>query len=274
VKASALLRRETSEDSRSSDSFPDASRHAQEPDSASVFTVVGAKTTGSIGTTLWFSDRPGETLRLTGLLDPEFANAVWAFSPGSTRFTSISRAGWALTSDPLLISYDPHTFGLTSRTLLGNTGVQTSDVVMCPAAVTDSPPKKNERLSRYLERLFEEEAIEDGMEHPAEPVLLEAIRDPTVVTFISDLMRDTSYRHRVALLRCVGRLPFSLAGEWGIPLATKMLTSDDIEIRDAAIRALELWGVPSAIAALRAHSAKEPVKWLADYVRLVVGASH
>ena len=210
----------------------------------------------------------------TKIADSSYGNAVWAVlaephlpSQGSMLFEAISSGGWASKPASPLIS-------LSYRTLFGGTGVLTSETVKYLNSSTDSPSATIKHLIHDLDRCFEEEPIEDGMEHPAERVLLDLARGSGVAAILASRLREGSYRHRAALLRCVGRLPVGLAGEWGIPLAAAMLEDRDIEIRDAAIRALELWGAPAATDALRVHSEKEPVKWLADYVRLVVGVSH
>jgi len=129
----------------------------------------------------------------------------------------------------------------------------------------------DERLVSRLDALFEEAPVEDGYEHPAEEIIQRALlSEPGMRSLIQRLLSDSRYRHRVALLRCVGRLPASTAASWALALVRGALADDDLETRDAAIRAIELWATPEAIQLLRQHN--EPNPWLSDYARRVLAA--
>lgn len=126
--------------------------------------------------------------------------------------------------------------------------------------------------SQFLEQLnllFESESLEDGMTHPAENVVLQAIlRNPHAQDEIASLARNQKYNYRAELLRVTGRLPSNLVSQWGTALMKEMLLSVDIEIRDAAVRALELWALPESIEILDSH--RDPTPWLNDYIQRVV----
>lgn len=51
-------------------------------------------------------------------------------------------------------------------------------------------------------------------------------------------------------------------------LLEQSLASEDIQVRDAAVQAAELWADSSSVSALRQHQEKAP--WLADYIQRVI----
>jgi hypothetical protein len=133
------------------------------------------------------------------------------------------------------------------------------------------PAVAHKELQRELQMRFDAEQIEDGLTHPAERPVSEVLQKyPEAKEWLWQLLSDPRYKYRIELLRCVGRMPSQLVGDWGIWVASQMLQSENIEVRDAAICALELWGTEAAAEALRAH--REPVPWLADYVASLLKA--
>jgi hypothetical protein len=57
-------------------------------------------------------------------------------------------------------------------------------------------------------------------------------------------------------------------GAWGVQAARQAINHDDVEVRDAAIRALEKWGTLDCLDVLRQH--RDAEAWLHDYVQQVV----
>jgi len=118
-----------------------------------------------------------------------------------------------------------------------------------------------------------DESIEDGVAHPAEVSINKAFhRSPSAcLQTLSQVLRD-NYRDRPSLcasvLRCIGRMSFDQAGHWGLKTANEALYHNDVEIRDAAIRALEKWGGNESVRTLRQHRDSED--WLNDYVMQVI----
>ncbi len=133
---------------------------------------------------------------------------------------------------------------------------------------------RRENLRRDLQTLIESEPLEDGVSHPIEQRLKdELVNSPSSAPeAIQRLFDEWSERPSLAavLLRCLGRCDSSIVGEWGLGLASDALSHWDVEVRDAATSALELWGGGVARKALQEHAAREPVPWLARYVKQVV----
>ena len=71
-----------------------------------------------------------------------------------------------------------------------------------------------------------------------------------------------------SVLKSVGRLSVNEVNAWGSDLLEIALKNEDIEVRDAAIQALELWGTNSAVELLKSHN--EIIPWLKDYISKVI----
>jgi hypothetical protein len=142
-----------------------------------------------------------------------------------------------------------------------------------PIAATMNRSQQSESWHRALLQLIESAPIEDGYSHPAEELLAAALRSRTGS---EDEIQRIYLEHRqqpamaAAILRFLGRLDRSLVGSWGMQMAISSLSHDDLEVREAAVRALEMWGGDDALQALRAYVEAEGVPWLADYTRQVI----
>jgi hypothetical protein len=134
--------------------------------------------------------------------------------------------------------------------------------------------RQRESLRRDLQMLIELEPLEDGVSHPIEQRLKdELMNNPSgAPEVIQRLFDEWSERpsFAAALLRCLGRLHPAIVGEWGLGLASNALSHRDVEVRDAAVSALELWGGDGARRALQKYAEQEPVSWLARYMKQVV----
>lgn len=132
---------------------------------------------------------------------------------------------------------------------------------------------KYRRFRRRLIGLLCEEPIEEGVSHPADQLIKESL-DADQVTcrdWLSRSLAENLYlRTSIAasILRCIGRLSSGQVGTWGIDVVEKAICSDDAEVRDAAIRALEKWGTDECLLVLRQH--RDPEGWLDDYVQQVI----
>lgn len=118
-----------------------------------------------------------------------------------------------------------------------------------------------------------DEPIEDGVTHPAEHVIDEALR--TNSSECRDWLSETMVEHYqtrpsigASIVRCIGRLEYDQVGLWGMRVIDDALQNRDAEVRDAAICALEAWGGPAALNMLRRHQDAEP--WLNEYVKQVI----
>ena len=130
-----------------------------------------------------------------------------------------------------------------------------------------------ERFSRSIVRALEDEPIEDGFLHPADKLIEAAMRADTMACrewLARTLTENFSSRPALAgaILRCISRLDHSRVVGWGGGLVRSALAHRDVEVREAAIRALEAWGGDEAISLLRNHADSEP--WLAEYTQRVI----
>lgn len=127
-------------------------------------------------------------------------------------------------------------------------------------------------LTNRLWAAFEAEPLEDGVSHPAEDAITEALDElgtPRALECFRDISLDMDNpAFAASVLRCLGRQADLGTGEWRIGLVRVALGSDDAEVRDAAAQAAESWGDFGMLAALEAHD--EPTAWLKDYIDAIV----
>ena len=128
---------------------------------------------------------------------------------------------------------------------------------------------------RALVNLINNVPLEDGCSHPAEAVVENVLG--TAGLSAGQWIRTAYDEHlcrqpglAAAILRIMGRLPFHTVKSWGRPLVYQALHHPDAEIRDAAVRAIEMWEDRNAIGALRARVPQEQLPWLARYIRGVI----
>jgi hypothetical protein len=132
-----------------------------------------------------------------------------------------------------------------------------------------------EAFSRRLAQAFDLEPLEDGYSHPAEQIIADALQafGATAFTWLAFAYFE-QYDHNpsvaAGLIRCLGRLSHDSAVPWARFLALSGLYHGDVEVREAAVRAFEMWGGQQAIEALTARVSVEPTPWLADYARQVI----
>lgn len=132
-----------------------------------------------------------------------------------------------------------------------------------------------EEFSRALRGSFECEPLEDGYSHPAERIIEEAIVKYSVLT-VADWIQSAYLRSVklptvcASILRCVGRLDRRMTGSWGLVLAISGLSHPEVEVREAAVRALEAWGGHDSIETLKVYENIENVQWLKDYIKRVI----
>ena len=141
-------------------------------------------------------------------------------------------------------------------------------------AVVQRPPpaeQVRDRLDTMLRAAFEAEPVEDGVVHPAEQILGRALHtsdQSTMLGIVAVLCMDTARPgFSAATLRCLGRLTPPGSSAWRSAVIGEAFAHSDVELRDAAVQAVESWGDPNLLDVLRAHH--EVVPWLADYVREV-----
>ena len=119
-----------------------------------------------------------------------------------------------------------------------------------------------------LHAAFETEPLEDGMYHKAEDIIgqvLQAGKDARILEWLRDFsLDDTQPVFAASVLRCLGRQEHLGTSSWRSELVRDALALDDVEIRDAAVQAAELWDDREILPVLKSHSEPEP--WLRDYI--------
>src|SRR5690606_31863350 len=112
-----------------------------------------------------------------------------------------------------------------------------------------------------LTRLFDDEPLEAGVEHPAVALVakLVAIHGSQFGSWVEGLLlrEGGDEALSVGVLRCLGRLHRGLVASWGHQVAAAALVHGSLAVRDAAVRALEAWGGRDAKEILASHV--EPV---------------
>ncbi len=125
-------------------------------------------------------------------------------------------------------------------------------------------------LQRELHLALDAAPVEDGMRHAGEELLREAIRSyPQEIGawLSSEIFKEVSATSGASVLRLIARirdLPASLRQE----LVTRALAADDVELRDAAVQAVDQWGDKNLLQILREH--REPEIWIRDYLERVI----
>ena len=131
--------------------------------------------------------------------------------------------------------------------------------------------QENQRRTIKLIVAFEETPLEDGINHPAEWFLDEALRLVDVQhvlvwlrTLVTDVRRPL---FASSVLRCLGRRrPGTPA--WRAGIVRAVLAADDVEMRDAAVQAAESWGGIEVREVLQSHFEVRP--WLRAYLDEVI----
>lgn len=132
--------------------------------------------------------------------------------------------------------------------------------------------RKQVRLANKLHATFKTEPLEDGMYHKAEDIIEQALqsrKDHRILEWLRDFSLDTAQPvFAASVLRCLGRQEYPRTRSWRSELVRDALALDDVEIRDAAVQAAELWGDSDIVPVLKSHS--EPESWLRDYISDVI----
>lgn len=132
--------------------------------------------------------------------------------------------------------------------------------------------REQEQFVARLATAFESEPLEDGRAHPAEQIIGKALHlgeDRRVLEWLRILSLDAEYPSFAAsVLRCLGRQSSPGTASWRAGLVRSGLSMENVEMRDAAVQAIESWGERDLINVLRTHHEPEP--WLREYIQDVI----
>jgi len=152
---------------------------------------------------------------------------------------------------------------LKSEWAMADKGIALEDVLQRFSHLRDS-----------LNASFEAIPLQDGMDHPAEDIIGDAVRsmdDNSLFEWFSVVCLDIKYpTFSASILCCLGRQIHIGTDSWRTELVGKALTVDDIEIRDAALNAAEFWGGQRMRHMLSGKVEAEPIQWLQDYMRDII----
>ena len=133
-----------------------------------------------------------------------------------------------------------------------------------PAGQTE----RREELAAKLSAIFQANPVEDGIDHPGEVMIREALQSMDgypVLEWLKMFSADTANPHFAAsVLRCLGRQQRLGTASWRIEVIRKALSTDAVDLRDAAAQAAECWGGLEMRDVLQEHT--DPVPWLREYI--------
>lgn len=128
--------------------------------------------------------------------------------------------------------------------------------------------QKQEQLAARLHTAFEASPVEDGISHPGEIIIKEALRSPDeqcVLIWFKVFSVDAVHPDFAAsVLRCLGRQERPGTVSWRVAIIREALSMDAVDIRDAAAQAAESWGGLEMRDVLQEHI--DPAPWLQEYI--------
>lgn len=217
---------------------------------------------GYPGLSQWIISK--EELSETRAPDWVAADFILGFQGWDPRGTSMSPTGlkWIAGETSFEESFRP--------VLEDSSGGFSYAYILVRRSVAESPGR--ERLDSALSASFDAEPLENGVDHPAEKIIEQALRSEeghNVPEWLRAFSLDSAQPSFAAsVLRCLGRQLDPGTGEWRAELVREALLMEDAEIRDAAVQAAESWEDAGLVDVLASHS--EPVKWLQSYIFEVI----
>ena len=128
--------------------------------------------------------------------------------------------------------------------------------------------QRREELAAKLWTAFQASPVEDGIDHPGEVAIREALQSMDgypVLEWLKMFSVDTAHpQFAASVLSCLGRQQCLGTARWRMEVVRKALSTDAVEIRDAAAQAAESWGGPEMRDVLQEHN--DPLPWLQGYI--------
>ena len=196
---------------------------------------------------------------------------------GSVSMVGSGRESMAVSLDQARLGRALVEFGLQLVVELADTALLYTKLgaSLFPAVVDracfEDENRENERLENRLRMAFEAEPLEDGIDHPAERIIDDALRSVhgrPVLAWFRALSVDVERPGLAAsVLRCLGRRRPGTSA-WRVEIVRSALAADDVELRDAAVQAAESWGDLGMREVLSSHT--EAIPWLRAYIEDVV----
>ena len=131
--------------------------------------------------------------------------------------------------------------------------------------------RSKDNLETVLHIAFERVPLEDGICHPADTIIEDALRSEKselVLSRLRELVSDSKKPvFAASILQCLSRQKPG-TNKWRSEVVRSSLASPFIEVRDAALQSAESWGDRGVLTILRNHT--ESVKWLKSYLEEVI----
>lgn len=129
-----------------------------------------------------------------------------------------------------------------------------------------------------IKSLIDKEPVEDAVEHPAESILENLLASPKSAPLVRPWL-ETTYLGRNAppaiigdFLELLARMPSRLVHPWGARIAGEHLEHPSLQVRAAAVRCFEEWGIAAdCVDALRLRQNREPDSWLRSIIGEILG---
>ena len=139
-------------------------------------------------------------------------------------------------------------------------------VVMRDEGSCDEPDKFPRQLAT-LASAIEAEPVEDGISHAGEILIADVLSVHGADELATAILQAASSSLQASMVRLIGRVSVEDALVRR-RIVDACLRSSDLQMRDAAVQAVESWEDTACVDLLRRH--EEPVDWLADYIRDVI----
>lgn len=213
--------------------------------------------------------------RVPSLPPAELGRSIGSDSLGTSREAGLLHA--AIVGLARRLYFDPRKVEEVPRSLNTNLFPAVVDIAyFLRLAPVEEKDAERDRLEAQLFAAFDADSLEDGIEHPAEHIIAAALRnqeDPIAQDDLRSFSLDAKRPvFAASVLRCLGRQAAPGTSSWRMELMRDALAIEDVQIRDAAIQAAELWGDQALCEILESHVEAEP--WLRDYVVEVVEGLH
>ena len=128
------------------------------------------------------------------------------------------------------------------------------------------------RLETRLGMAFDAIPIEDGISHPADQIINQVLRstdEGPILEWLRALCLDAGRPvFAASVLQSLIRQEQPGNCAWRADIVRSVLAIGDIEMRDAAAQAAEMWGGSDMRDVLMDHT--EPVEWLRNYTKAVI----
>ena len=204
-------------------------------------------------------------------------------SPRRTYLPTANVGHTPLAPEDTSLSNYPRTISSASSIPVIVTGIDDTRVMALPDNLLDPlvwgklvvDDSGQEQLADMLWQSFEATAVEDGMQHPAEQIIAEALRSANnqrVLAWLQDFCTDAARPSFAAsVLRCVRHHAGIGTVAWRVDLVHAGLALPSVEVRDAAVQAAETWGTAEFRDVLRTHvETVETQGWLRQYILDVI----